>query len=54
MSIPAILADARPIDGGFEATIPDHWLQGRTSYGGLSSALGLQAALGLCRRCGLP
>jgi len=39
-----ILAGATPIDNGFRATIPATWLQGRTSYGGLSSALALHAA----------
>ena len=44
MSLPQILAAARPIDGGFAATIPADWMQGRTSYGGLSAALALVAA----------
>ena len=39
-----ILAAATPIDGGFRPAIPADWLQGRTSYGGLSSALALHAA----------
>lgn len=39
-----ILAGATPIDGGFRTAIPADWLQGRTSYGGLSSALALHAA----------
>jgi acyl-CoA thioesterase len=39
-----ILGQATPIEGGFRATIPADWLQGRTSYGGLSSALALHAA----------
>ncbi|MDB5703901.1 MAG: TesB-like acyl-CoA thioesterase 1 [Sphingomonas bacterium] len=42
--IPDILGQAIPIEGGFRATIPADWLQGRTSYGGLSSALALHAA----------
>lgn len=42
-----ILAAATPIDGGFRAQIPSDWLQGRTAYGGLSSALALHAAQGL-------
>lgn len=42
-----ILAAATAIDGGFRATIPIDWLQGRTSYGGLSSALALHAAQAL-------
>ena len=39
-----ILAAAVPTETGFRATIPADWLQGRTSYGGLSSALALHAA----------
>ena len=39
-----ILAAATPVDGGFRAEIPSDWLQGRTAYGGLSSALALHAA----------
>lgn len=39
-----ILAAATPIEGGFRVTVPDGWLQGRTAYGGLSSALALHAA----------
>ena len=44
MSLPQTLAAARPIDGGFAATIPADWMQGRTSYGGFSAALALVAA----------
>ncbi len=33
-----------PIEGGWRGAIPDTWLQGRTSYGGLSAALALHAA----------
>ncbi|PKB25686.1 acyl-CoA thioesterase [Novosphingobium kunmingense] len=44
MSLPQILAAARSIENGFAATIPDGWMQGRTSYGGLSAALALVAA----------
>jgi acyl-CoA thioesterase len=42
--IAEILAGATPTGDGFRATIPTSWLQGRTSYGGLSSALALHAA----------
>lgn len=42
-----ILAAATPIEGGFSAQIPSDWLQGRTAYGGLSSALALHAAQGI-------
>ena len=44
MSLPQTLAAAHPIDGGFTATIPEVWMQGRTSYGGFSAALALVAA----------
>lgn len=44
MSIPQIIASATPLEGGFSATIPPGWYQGRTAYGGLSSALALEAA----------
>jgi len=41
-----ILAAAKPVeDGGFTSTIPADWMQGRTSYGGLSAALALHAAM---------
>lgn len=39
-----ILASAIPAEGGFDVTIPADWMQGRTSYGGLSAALALTAA----------
>ena len=39
-----VLAGAEPVQGGFRVAIPDGWLQGRTAYGGLSSALALYAA----------
>lgn len=39
-----ILVAATPVDGGFTTHIPPGWLQGRTAYGGLSSALALHAA----------
>lgn len=44
MSLPQTLAAARPIDGGIAATIPETWMQGRTSYGGFSAAMALVAA----------
>ncbi|MEO1188482.1 MAG: thioesterase family protein [Pseudomonadota bacterium] len=34
-------------DHSLDAHIPDSWMQGRTTYGGLTAALSLQAALGL-------
>lgn len=34
-------------DHRVEAHIPETWMQGRTTYGGLTAALSLQAALGL-------
>jgi acyl-CoA thioesterase len=42
--LPAIIAALEPVDGGWSGSIPDTWLQGRTAYGGLSSALALTAA----------
>lgn len=41
-----IVAAAAPVEHGFTAHIPADWLQGRTAYGGLSSALALHAAQG--------
>lgn len=43
-AIADILAALTPTDHGFSGTIPADWLQGRTAYGGLSSALALHAA----------
>lgn len=42
--LPAIIAALEPADGGWRGSIPDTWLQGRTAYGGLSSALAVTAA----------
>lgn len=39
-----IIDAMRPVDGGQRVRIPDNWLQGRTSYGGLSAALALHVA----------
>jgi acyl-CoA thioesterase len=44
MSLPQTLAAAHPIDGGFAVTVPENWMQGRTTYGGFSAALALVAA----------
>jgi acyl-CoA thioesterase len=44
MSLPDTLSSLRRIDGGFATTVPEDWMQGRTSYGGFSSALALEAA----------
>jgi acyl-CoA thioesterase len=44
MSLPDLLAAARRTEGGLDATIPQGWYQGRTAYGGLSTALALEAA----------
>ena len=44
-SLPDLLASVEPIDGGFRTRVPDNWLQGRTAYGGLSSALAVHAAM---------
>jgi acyl-CoA thioesterase len=42
--IPEIIAALEPIEGGWRGSIPDNWLQGRTAYGGVSTALALHAA----------
>lgn len=47
MSLPDTLSNLRRIDGGFATTVPEDWMQGRTSYGGFSAALALEAARGL-------
>ena len=39
-----ILASFTPAGEGFTAQIPEHWMQGRTAYGGLSTALAHAAA----------
>ncbi|MFM9827127.1 MAG: thioesterase family protein [Sphingomonas sp.] len=39
-----ILAAAVPTETGLVVTIPSDWMQGRTAYGGVSSALALHAA----------
>jgi acyl-CoA thioesterase len=44
IDLPGLLTASRPVEGGFVATVPDTWLQGRTAYGGLSSAFALEAA----------
>ena len=33
-----------PVEGGWRGAVPDNWLQGRTAYGGFSSAVALVAA----------
>jgi acyl-CoA thioesterase len=43
-SLPALLAQTQRTDTGFTTEIPANWLQGRTAYGGLSTALALTAA----------
>ncbi|HEX8388653.1 MAG TPA: thioesterase family protein [Sphingomonas sp.] len=40
----AVIAGLAPVEGGWRGAIPDNWLQGRTAYGGLSTALALHAA----------
>ena len=44
MSLPEILRTATRNADGLRATVPPTWLQGRTSYGGLSAALALETA----------
>ncbi|MBX3594195.1 thioesterase family protein [Sphingomonas sp.] len=43
-SLPQLLAGVQRTDDGFATEIPSNWLQGRTAYGGLSTALALAAA----------
>lgn len=45
MSFPDVLAAAEPRENGFRAAVPPEWLQGRTAFGGFSSALALAAAM---------
>lgn len=40
-----LIADLLPTETGFTANVTDDWRQGRTTYGGLSAALCLEAAL---------
>lgn len=44
MSLPQALAASRATPTGLIAAIPEDWMQGRTSYGGFSSALALVGA----------
>lgn len=53
MKYSELLASIAPADGNERSTgIPEHWMQGRTAYGGLTAALCLDAALPLS--AGLP
>lgn len=45
MNFSALVAAAERHDCGFSVAIPAEWHQGRTAYGGLSSALALTAAM---------
>jgi hypothetical protein len=45
MSFAELLAGAAPCEDGFALAIPETWHQGRTAYGGFSTALGLAAAI---------
>ncbi|WP_448664311.1 thioesterase family protein [Sphingomonas sp. CJ20] len=42
--IAEIIAAAEPCENGFRTTVQPDWMQGRTAFGGLSSALALHAA----------
>lgn len=44
MTLSEIIAAASPRDGGFSVFLDDDWMQGRTVYGGMSSALAHEAA----------
>ena len=45
MSFAAVLAGAEPRDDGLAVQVPEDWHQGRTAYGGFSTALCLAAAM---------
>jgi acyl-CoA thioesterase len=45
MSFAGVLAAADPRESGFAAVVPESWHQGRTAYGGFSTALALSAAM---------
>ena len=42
--LPALIRSLEPVEGGWRGHVPDGWLQGRTAYGGFSTALALHAA----------
>ena len=46
MDFDSVLAGMVAVDGGWTATVPEDWQQGRTAFGGLSAALALSA----CRK----
>ena len=45
-----VLDSVRQQDGGWSAAVPEDWLQGRSVFGGLQSALALRAMRGLVPR----
>lgn len=45
-SLRAIIEVLQPFEDGWRGTIPETWQQGRTAYGGLSTALALHVAMG--------
>ena len=51
-SATALISTARQADGSFSCDVPDGWLQGRTAYGGLTTALAYNAARSVAQ--GLP
>lgn len=53
MTFADAIAGAEPLEGGFALSIPETWHQGRTAFGGFSSALTLVAAM-RCGGAGLP
>lgn len=44
-ALASLFAAAQPESGGFTLALPDSWKQGRTAYGGVSSAIALHAAM---------
>ncbi len=45
MNLKQILDGFAPCDEGHKVTIPSNWMQGRTAFGGLSSAISLHGAM---------
>lgn len=44
-ALAATIAGLEPVGDGWRTVVPDNWLQGRTAYGGWSSALALHVAM---------
>ena len=46
----ALISNARQEDGSFSCDVPDAWLQGRTAYGGLTTAMAYNAARSVAQK----